>query len=115
VGGVAFSFGFAWQLKKFQMLMLLQLHKNGEARTWVMNIIWTLGGPANGIRTPKGGQAIQMERVTTVCKPPKNRAVAHINCGYKNWCAARHTPEPVRRWIKRVNIILDMSNKGQVG
>jgi len=80
-----------------------------------MDIVGTLGGPANGIRTSKGCQAIQMERVATVCKPPKNRAVAHINGGYKNWSAACCTPEPCLWRIQGLNVILDIGNKGQVG
>jgi hypothetical protein len=50
----------------------------GEIRTWVMDIIWTLGDPTNGIRASKGSQTIQMERVAAVCKPPEtqNRAIS---------------------------------------
>ena len=81
----------------------------------VMDIIWTLGGSANGIRASEGGEAVQMERVAAMCKPPKNGAVAHINGGYKNWNAAGCTPEPFWRRIKCGNLIFDMSNKGQVG
>ena len=87
----------------------------GGVRTWVMDIIRTLGGPVYGMRPSKGGQAIQMERVAAMCKPPKDRAVAHINGGYENWNSAGCTPEPCWRRIKRGNLIFDMSNKGQVG
>ena len=45
----------------------------------VVDIIWTLGGAANGVRASKGGQAVQMERVTAACKAPKDRVVANIN------------------------------------
>jgi len=79
-----------------------------------MDVIWTLGGPTNSIRASKGGQAIQMERVAAMCKPPKNRAVAPIKGGYENWNAAGCTSEPFRRRIKCVNLILNMSDKGQL-
>jgi len=79
-----------------------------------MDVIRTLGGPVNGIRTSKWGQAIQMERVAAMCKPPNNRAVAHINGGYKNWNAAGRAPEPCRRRINCGNLIFDMINEGQV-
>ena len=47
-----------------------------------MDVIWTLGGSANGIRASKGGQAIQMERVAATCKAPEDGVVANINGQY---------------------------------
>jgi hypothetical protein len=76
-----------------------------------MDIIWTLGGPG---KASKGGQTIQVERVPAVCKPPKKRAVAHINGGNKNRNLAGCTPEPFWRRIKCLNLILNTSYNGQV-
>ena len=42
-----------------------------------MNVIWTLGGPANSIRASEGGQTVQVERVAAVPEPPKIREVVH--------------------------------------
>jgi hypothetical protein len=50
-----------------------------------MNVIRTLGDPANGIRASKGGQTVQVERVAAMRKPPENREVVR---GVDNWNAA---------------------------
>ena len=77
------------------------LVRRGEVRTWIMDVIWTLGDPINCIRVSKGCQTIQMERVAAVCKPPKNREVFHrINGGDWNWNAAGCAPESFRWWAK---------------
>ena len=47
-------------------------------KTWVMDVIRTQRGPANGIRASKWGQTIQVERMAAVCKSPKNRESVHM-------------------------------------
>jgi hypothetical protein len=56
-------------------------YKSITLRTWmrVMDIIWTLGGSVNGVRASKGGEAVQMERVATVRKAPKDGMMADVD------------------------------------
>jgi len=44
-----------------------------------MDVTWTVGDPANSIGLPKGGEAVQVERVVAACKVPKNGMVADVD------------------------------------
>jgi len=48
-------------------------------QTWIMDVTWTVGDPANSIGLPKGGEAVQVERVVAACKVPKNGMVADVD------------------------------------
>jgi len=59
-------------------------------------------------------QAMQMERVTTVCKAPKNGAMANVKGWNQDRPMTGHAPEPLCGRFKASNIVSDVSRKRKV-
>lgn len=59
-------------------------------------------------------QAMQIERVTTVCKAPKNGVMAHVEGRNQDRPMTSYTPEPLGGRFKALNIVSNISRKRKV-